>query len=123
MWRLNPFHRVRCRPGDAHVVVTVARTRIAETHSPVVLSETGVPDRYYLTPDDVALELLRPSATTTRCPFKGRAGYWSACIHDVVVEDVAWSYPSPRRPAALVAGLLCFDPARATVVVDGVVTG
>ena len=119
MWRLNPFHRVRCRPADAHVVVSVAGRVLADARHAVVLHETGVPERYYLAPADVALKLLRPSARTTRCPFKGRAVLWSADLDDGCVEDVAWCYPEPRRPAGLVAGLIAFDPARARVVVDG----
>lgn len=56
--------------------------------------------------------MLRPSATTSYCNYKGQATYWSAHIDDVVVEDVAWSYEDPLPESLAIAGHLSFDPTR-----------
>ena len=45
-----------------------------------MLTESGLPDRYYLPVEDVAVGLLERSARTTRCPYKGTATYWSARV-------------------------------------------
>ena len=60
-------------------------------------------------------DLLVPSDTTTYCPYKGTASYWSAVIGATTVADVAWSYERPLPESLPLRGLLAFDPARATV--------
>lgn len=44
---------------------------LADTHSPVLLFETGLPTRYYIDPTDVAFEHLEPTTTQSLCPYKG----------------------------------------------------
>ena len=51
------------------------------SRSPLVLSETGLPNRYYLAPEDVRVP-LEPTETRTHCPYKGDAGYWSVRLPD-----------------------------------------
>ncbi len=65
-------------------------------------------------------ELLAPSRTSTACPYKGVASYWSATVDGRTVEDVAWSYESPPPEQPKIAGLLCFWPERVDAIeVDG----
>jgi hypothetical protein len=49
---------------------------IADSGQPQVLFETALPPRYYL-PLTHPLDLLRPSATQSHCPYTGTASYWS----------------------------------------------
>ncbi|MBW1603631.1 DUF427 domain-containing protein [Streptomyces sp. JJ66] len=98
-------HRVRVEQGERHVRAAVGGQVLAESHRPVLLHETGLPVRYYLPPQDVRMDLLVPSATTTSCPFKGTASYWS--LPDSPA-DVAWAYREPRAEVAAIAGHLCF---------------
>lgn len=70
-----------------------------------VLSETGLPNMYYFPRADVEVP-LDASPTTTVCPYKGAASYWSAGDQG----DAAWSYEDPLNDAVPVAGHLCFDP-------------
>jgi uncharacterized protein (DUF427 family) len=86
---------------------------------PLVLQETGLPDRFYIPAADVRPELLEPSATTSHCPFKGDASYVSVRAGGVHVPDAAWTYPEPIEAAAPIAGHLSFYPDRVTVEVDG----
>ena len=70
-----------------------------------MLSETGLPNIYYLPREDVEVP-LDASPTTTVCPDEGAASYWSAGEHG----DAAWSYEDALDHAVPVAGYLCFDP-------------
>jgi uncharacterized protein (DUF427 family) len=66
------------------------------------------------------MDLLRPTATVSHCPYKGQASYWTVALDDDVREDAAWSYPAPLPESEGVAGLICFYPARVDLFVDGV---
>jgi uncharacterized protein (DUF427 family) len=101
-------HRTTIHTERAHVKVMHAGTILAETDEPVLLDETGLPTRYYFSPDDVRTDLLEPTDKHTTCPFKGVASYWTAKVGDDVLEDVVWSYPEPIPEADGIKGLLCF---------------
>ncbi len=53
----------------------------------------------YFPPDAVNKDNLRPSQTTTICPWKGTAHYHDVVVGDLVNKDAAWYYPEPK-PAA-----------------------
>jgi uncharacterized protein (DUF427 family) len=101
-------HDIEVTPGSDQIVVRVKDTVVATSSRPVVLTETGCPARYYLPPEDVKTDLLRPSETTSHCPFKGDARYWSVETGDGVTEDVVWSYPEPFPRVEKITGLLAF---------------
>ena len=86
------------------------------------LSETGLPNRYYLAPEDVRVP-LRPSTTRMRCPYKGESSYWNLALPDgTEIDDGAWSYPDPLPESARIAGRLSFvdgPDSRVTIEVDG----
>ncbi|GAA4909925.1 DUF427 domain-containing protein [Streptomonospora salina] len=104
----DPYHRVDTRPASLLVRVAWGDTVIARSARPALLSETGLPNRYYLPPDDVRRELLVPGRTRTMCPYKGRATYWTLRLHDREIADVAWSYDDPLKDARDVRGHFCF---------------
>lgn len=111
----DPYHRVDIRAASRHVRAVVGGEVLAESSRPTVLSETGLPNRYYLPPEDVRTDALRESATRTVCPYKGAASYCSAGA----VEDVAWTYPEPLDGARAIAGYLCFAGDGVDLRVDG----
>ena len=100
----DPYHRVDARPSSRAVTVRVGDVVVATSSRPVVVSETGLPNRWYLPTDDIRTELLVPSATTSHCPYKGDASYWSFRSDGVDVADVAWSYEDPYDGVRLIAG-------------------
>ncbi len=112
-------HRITITPSDVHVEVLVGGEKVAESDRPVLLHETGLPTRYYLPKDDVRADVLRPSVTTSRCPFKGEASYWSVEVDGKVYEDVAWSYEQPIPGARGITGLVCFYPERVDMAIGG----
>jgi uncharacterized protein (DUF427 family) len=101
-------HQITITPTAQHVEVFLGGEKLASSDRAIVLTETGLPDRYYLPAEDVRTGLLRPTATKTTCPFKGEASYWSAETGGRVHRDIVWSYPDPIPAAAGIAGLLCF---------------
>src|SRR5439155_1078294 len=101
-------HDIELTSVSEQVVVRVKDVIVASSSRPVVLTETGCPPRYYLPAADVRMDLLTPSPTTSHCPFKGDATYWSVQTADGVAQDVVWSYPEPFPKVAEIAGLLAF---------------
>lgn len=116
----DPYVRIDCLKSSRHVEVFLAGEKIAESHRPVLLFETGLPVRYYLPREDVRLEWLTPSSTETMCPYKGTASYFGARIDGKDYPDVVWSYLSPIPECAKIEELLCFHHERVDAfVVDG----
>jgi uncharacterized protein (DUF427 family) len=115
----DPYKRVDILASSRHVVVEVDGERVADSRSPRILFETSLPARYYLPLVDVRMDMLRPSATQTMCPYKGTASYWSVAIGDVVHEDLVWCYRSPVAESQKIAGLACFYNEKVDISVDG----
>jgi uncharacterized protein (DUF427 family) len=116
----DPYKRVDVLPSSRHVRIVLGGVTIADTRRPQLLLETGLPIRYYIPEQDVRMELLETSETTTRCPYKGEASYWSARIGERVFKDIVWSYHEPLPACSPIAGLLCFFNERVDAIyVDG----
>jgi uncharacterized protein (DUF427 family) len=115
----DPYRRVDALPSSRHVVVRVGGVIVADSHRPTVLYETGLPPRYYLPPDDVRLDLLNPTETTTGCPYKGFARYWSLTVGETEYPDLVWGYDDPLPESAPVRGLMCFYNDRVDLEIDG----
>lgn len=117
----NPYSRVDVLRSHRHVRIELDGLVLADTHSPVLLFETGLPTRYYIDRTDVAFGHLTPSQTETLCPYKGTtSGYWSVRAGDTVHPDLAWSYDYPLPAVAPIAGLVAFFDEKVDVTVDGV---
>ncbi len=107
----DPYHRVDARRSSRSVEVRVDGDVVARSERPVVVFETGVPLRFYIPREDVDAALVA-SATTTVCPYKGVATYWSLDG----VDDAAWSYEEPLEAMTKARGNLCFDASKVEVV-------
>lgn len=111
----NPYHRVDCLRSTRRLRVRIAGTVVVDTADTMALYETALAPRLYVRRELVDLSLLRPSATTSYCSYKGTASYWSAVVGGVTIEDVAWSYEDPLPESTPIAGLLAFDDNRVDV--------
>jgi uncharacterized protein (DUF427 family) len=114
----NPYHRVDCRPTKRRLRVSVDGTPLVDTDDTTVVFETALEPRLYVDPAHVRTDLLRRSETTTYCNYKGFATYWSAIVGDLVVDDVAWSYPDPPPETLPIKGFLSFDAARVQLLAE-----
>ena len=97
----NPYSRVDALRSTRHVRIELDGVVLAESSSPVLVFETGLPTRYYLNRTEVDFGHLVPSDTVTACPYKGvTSGYWSVRIGDTVHKDLAWALRLPDPAAA-----------------------
>jgi uncharacterized protein (DUF427 family) len=115
----DPYTRVDILPSSRHVRVEVDGLTIAESASPRLLFETGLPARYYLPKTHVRLDRLTPSDTISHCPYKGQAEYWSVRAGEKVHADLAWSYATPLPESQKIAGLVAFYNEKVDIYVDG----
>jgi len=107
----DPYARIDVLQSSSHVQIWFDGEPIADSHRPVLLFETHLPTRFYLPPEDISLERLVASGSTTRCPYKGIASYWSGRLKDGSVRpDIAWSYRDPIAEVHKIKGLIAFYP-------------
>jgi uncharacterized protein (DUF427 family) len=92
---------------------------LASSRHPRILFETSLPPRYYLPLADVRLDLLVPSDTTTRCPYKGTATYWSLRVEGQLLKDLFWTYRAPFAESQKIAGLVAFYNEKVDLYLDG----
>ena len=67
-----------------------------------------VEGNHYFPRDAVDPAVLRPSSTTTVCPWKGTASYHSIVVDGQENKDAAWFYPEPKSAAAEIADRIAF---------------
>ncbi|MBU1801139.1 DUF427 domain-containing protein [Nocardioides sp.] len=67
-----------------------------------------VEGNHYFPADSVDQALLRPSSTTSVCPWKGTASYYSVEVDGRTNPDAAWFYPTPKDAAAEIADRVAF---------------
>jgi uncharacterized protein (DUF427 family) len=78
-------------------------TVIAESDNTVV-----VENNHYFPLDSVNADVLRPSVTTSHCPWKGTANYYSLEVAGATNKDAAWYYADPSAAAAEIKGRVAF---------------
>jgi uncharacterized protein (DUF427 family) len=110
----DPYHRIDLRRTSRQLRVSLDGSVLAETERAVALFESNLPVRWYLPLEDVVAE-LDPSDTTTYCPYKGHASYYSVGAE----RDLVWYYPDPLPEALGVAGMVCFFNERVDLEIDG----
>lgn len=104
----DPYRRVDVLQSSREISVVLGGVNVAASKRPVLLFETTLPTRYYLPKADVRVDLLRPSDTITRCPYKGEAHYYSVAIGDRLFKDVVWYYRYPTTETSKIANHLAF---------------
>lgn len=115
----DPHKRVDALPSSRHVVVALDGVVLAESDSPVLLYETGLPTRYYLPEDDVHLDRLTPTRNRSHCPYKGNADrYWDVTGRPDA-RNLAWSYSEPYPAVGAIRGRVAFYNEFVDLTVDG----
>ncbi len=111
-------HPITIRPTGARVQVSVGGRQVADTQNALSLAESTYPVVQYIPIEDVDPAVLRPSATTSYCPFKGDASYYSVQTPDGAThDDLVWTYEHPYDAVAEIAGHVAFYANRAEVTV------
>ncbi|AYF34420.1 nucleotidyltransferase domain-containing protein [Vreelandella alkaliphila] len=96
--------RIELHPISQRVQAHVDGTLIADSTNTLELRERGYPPRHYFPREDVRMNLLTVSKTSTYCPFKGHTVTFSLGER----RDVAWSYEQPIEGMEAIAGRVAF---------------
>ena len=78
-------------------------TVIAESDDTVV-----VEGNHYFPADSLKREFFEDSATTSHCPWKGEASYFSVVVGEAKNAEAAWYYPEPKSAAENIRGRVAF---------------
>ncbi|MEQ8625679.1 MAG: DUF427 domain-containing protein [Vicingaceae bacterium] len=63
---------------------------------------------HYFPIDSVKKEYLKDSETTSVCPWKGTASYYTLEVDGKTNEDAAWYYPEPKEAAKQIKNHIAF---------------
>lgn len=96
--------RITLHPTNKRMQVRVDGILLADSTNTLELREHGYPPRQYFPREDVRMDLLTVSETTTYCPFKGHAVYFSFGER----RDIAWSYEKPNECMEAIASRIAF---------------
>ncbi len=113
----SPQHPITIEPAASRVTVKAGGTLVADTTAGLALREANYPTVYYVPLADVRPEVLQASDTTTYCPYKGDASYYSIATPAGEVTDAVWRYVTPYPAVAPIAGHVAFYANRVDVVV------
>ncbi|MBP2339745.1 uncharacterized protein (DUF427 family) [Saccharothrix coeruleofusca] len=67
-----------------------------------------VEGNHYFPLESVRSQYLRPSDTTSVCPWKGTANYYSLHVNGEENTDAAWYYAEPKEAASNIKGRIAF---------------
>ncbi|MCL2418679.1 MAG: DUF427 domain-containing protein [Conexibacteraceae bacterium] len=110
----GPDHPIDVKPFAGRVRVTAGGHTLADSEAALALHEASYPPVYYVPLADVDQGSLRPSETTTYCPYKGDASYYDVIAPDTqqAIADAVWHYRDPYPSVAEIAEYVAFYPDR-----------
>jgi len=112
-------HPITINPTGARVVVRVNGEVVADTHDALQLQESTYPAVQYIPLKDVVQDRLARTDTSTYCPYKGDARYYSVTTAaGDTVDDAIWTYDEPYPAVGAIAGHVAFYPDKADVSVE-----
>jgi uncharacterized protein (DUF427 family) len=114
----GPDHPITVEPHPARVRVTVGDHVIADTTKALAVREASYPPVLYLPLSDLDQATLVASETSSYCPYKGTASYYSVRTADAEVSDAIWYYPEPYDAVSEIDGHVAFYPDRVQIQED-----
>jgi uncharacterized protein (DUF427 family) len=99
-------YRVDILPRRNTIIVTLDSVELARTTRSLLIDEQDHGLVFYLPVEDVRMDLLTTTATTSICPYKGTATHWGLAGGDDT--SIAWTYNDPRPEVARIAGHIAF---------------
>ncbi len=111
----GPDHPITIDRHPSRVVVSVGDHIVADSTNALSMREASYPPVVYVPIADVDRAVLVDSQTTSHCPYKGDAAYYSVTTPDGVVKDAIWYYPAPYDAVAPIADHVAFYPDRVQI--------
>jgi uncharacterized protein (DUF427 family) len=111
-------HPITINPTGTRVVVRVNGEVVADSYQALQLQESTYPAVQYIPLKDVVQDRLVHTDTSSYCPYKGEAGYYSVTTAAGTVDDVIWTYEQPYPAVAAIAGHVAFYPDKADISVE-----
>ena len=108
----GPDHPITVTDSPTRIVVQVAGRVVADTRRALTLREADYPPVHYIPMADVDQALLEKSKTSTYCPYKGDASYYSIPEGGERSVDAIWVYENPREAVARIKDHVAFYPDR-----------
>ena len=105
-------HPITVTPNQARIVVTVAGKVVADTTRALTLQESTYPAVQYIPIDDVDRSLLERTETSTYCPYKGDASYYSIPSGGTKSVNAIWTYEAAFPAVAAINEYVAFYPDR-----------
>lgn len=114
----GPDHPITVEKTGQRVLARVGGHVVADTTNALTLRESNYPPVQYIPLEDVDQALLAESDTSTYCPYKGDASYYSITLPDGQLADAVWSYREPYDSVAPIANHVAFYTDRVEVVTE-----
>lgn len=108
----GPDHPITVEDNPKRVIVTLDGKVIADTTNALTLREAKYPPVQYIPRNDVDMEVLSRSETTSYCPYKGDASYFSIPAGGIRSTDAIWTYEAPHGAVARIRDHVAFYPER-----------
>jgi uncharacterized protein (DUF427 family) len=109
-------HPITIDPAGQSIIVRVGDQVVADTTAALTLREAGYRPVHYIPIKDLDQTMLRPGPTSTYCPYKGDASYYSVTGPDGLIQDAIWTYEHPYAAVDAIAGHLAFYPDRVEII-------
>jgi uncharacterized protein (DUF427 family) len=111
-------HPITIEPSSDRVIVRAGGVTLADSSSTLVLREADYPPVRYIPLTDVDQTLLAPSDTSTYCPYKGDASYWSITTDPDRGRDAVWFYDQPFAAVQPIRDHVAFYGDRVEITVE-----
>jgi uncharacterized protein (DUF427 family) len=108
----GPDHPITIERNEVRVIVTLGGRVIADSREALTLREAAYPPIQYIPRKDVDTAALVRSDTTTYCPYKGEAAYFSIPAGGERSVNAIWTYEAPYDAVAEIKDHLAFYPDR-----------
>ncbi|TPK31732.1 MULTISPECIES: DUF427 domain-containing protein [unclassified Mesorhizobium] len=91
----NPDKVITVEPYKGTLTVRAGDTVIASSTNAKVLTEAPYPAAFYIPFADIDFSKLSGTRSSTHCPYKGDASYWSVLPAGEAGKDAMWAYEQP----------------------------
>lgn len=106
---------INIRKANGTWVIRAKGAVIGESSEALELSEGDYTPVIYFPRDALAMALFDKTDSTSHCPWKGDATYYTLQAKSGPIVDAAWSYENPKPEMARITNHLAFYPDKVTV--------